>query len=69
LKKTIDKILELQGEEEIWVMEELRALQNKAVDTMEVDELAWKQRAHEDLLKHGDMNSKYFHACANQRRL
>ena len=49
-------------------MEELRALQSKALDIIEADELKWKQRAHEDWLKYGDMNPKYFYACVNQRR-
>ena len=68
LKQNTDRILELQRDEELWDIEELRALQNKAFDIMEADELKWKQRAHEDWLKYGDMNSKYFHAYVNQRR-
>jgi hypothetical protein len=68
LKQTTNKILKLQRKEEMWDMEELKALQNKALDIMEVDGLKWKQRAHKDWLKYGDMNSKYFHACVNQRR-
>ena len=68
LKQTTDRVLELEGEEELWDMEELRALQNKALEIMEVDELKWKQRAHEAWLNYVDMNSKYFHACVNQRR-
>lgn len=35
---------------------------------MEIDELKWSQRAKENWLKHGDKNSKYFHACVKQRR-
>jgi hypothetical protein len=58
----------LQGEEDVWDVEEIRALQNKAHDLMEEEELRWKQRAHEDWLAHGDKNSKFFHACVNQKR-
>ena len=32
------------------------------------DELFWKQRTHENWLKHGDGNNEYFHRIANGRR-
>ncbi|XP_059458257.1 uncharacterized protein LOC132187840 [Corylus avellana] len=68
LKQTMEKILELQGEEEEWDFDEIRALKLKANDLMEEEELKWQQRAKADWLKHGDKNSKFFHACASQRR-
>ncbi|XP_042974742.1 uncharacterized protein LOC122306380 [Carya illinoinensis] len=35
---------------------------------LEKEDLRWKQRAKRNWYKHGDRNTKYFHACANQRR-
>lgn len=35
---------------------------------MEKEDLKWKQRAKENLIKYQDNNTKYFHVCASQRR-
>jgi hypothetical protein len=37
-------------------------------DLLEQEESKWKQRAKEDWLRHRDRNTKYFHACATQKR-
>jgi len=35
---------------------------------IEMEELKWRQRAQQNWLQYGDKNSKYLHACVNQRR-
>jgi hypothetical protein len=35
---------------------------------MEQEELKWKQCAKEEWLRNGDRNTKYYHACASQKR-
>jgi hypothetical protein len=43
------------------IKEELHAL-------LEQEELKWKQWAKENWLKFGDRNTKYYHACGNQKK-
>jgi gluconate kinase len=59
---------ELQDGDGILDLENIHKLQQEVSDLLEQDDVKWRQRAKENWLKHGDKNSKYFHACANQRR-
>jgi hypothetical protein len=58
----------IQTEERGQAKEEEVQLKNEIENLLEQEEVKWKQRAKEDWLRHGDRNTKYFHACATQKR-
>ncbi|XP_042942921.1 uncharacterized protein LOC122277107 [Carya illinoinensis] len=46
----------------------IRKVQEEISLLLEKKDLRWRQRAKFNWYKHGDKNTKYFHACTNQRR-
>jgi hypothetical protein len=62
------RLEELQDGDGFLDLENIHTLQQEVNDLLEQEDLKWRQRAKENWLRHGDKNSKYFHACANQRR-
>ncbi|XP_035551737.1 uncharacterized protein LOC118349897 [Juglans regia] len=63
------KILQnLQAMENGSNVEEIRKVTKELHLTLEKEDLWWKQRAKRNWYKHGDRNTKYFHACAKERR-
>jgi hypothetical protein len=58
----------LQGEELAVERGKMKEIQNELQLKMEQEDIKWRQRSKTDWLQFGDKNSKFFHACANQRR-
>jgi hypothetical protein len=65
LKKRLDAV---QGREDEQVGEEALQLKKEINSFLDQDDMKWEQRTKADWLKLGDPNTKFFHACANQRR-
>jgi hypothetical protein len=47
---------------------QIKAMEASLDDLLKQEELWWSQRAKVHWLKHGDLNTKYFHYKANQRK-
>jgi exonuclease III len=62
------KLASLQGDENDYDGGQALGVQRDLQVHLEQEELKWRQRAKINWLSHGDKNSKFFHACANQRR-
>jgi hypothetical protein len=63
-----EELLTLQGAEGLPNRELLKRLQAEANLLLAQEDLHWHQRSKEMWLKCGDKNTKYFHACATQRK-
>ena len=66
--KQCNKLAALQGEENDPDVGYALNLQRELQTQLEQEELKWRQRAKIYWLTFGDRNSKFFHACGNQRR-
>jgi exonuclease III len=68
IKKKSREIAQLQEGEGILDVEKLGHLQQEVHVLLEQEETHLRQRAKTEWLKAGDQNSRFFHACINQRR-
>jgi hypothetical protein len=68
IKEKSEKLKSIQEESNPNDFEKEKELKEELQRLMEQEELSLKQRAKVDWLRHGDKNSKYFHACVRQRQ-
>ena len=68
IAEKMSEIQKLQEQEGVLHQTAIRGLQDKVNELLKQDDMKWSQRAKEHWLKMEDRNSKFFHACASQRR-
>jgi hypothetical protein len=62
------RLLSLQEREDTAVIPEIKKIKTQLHVLLDNEELWWRQRAKEDWLKMGDRNTRFFHACASDKR-
>lgn len=67
-KRLSEKLKNQQDRDNPLVLGEVKRLQVELNQLLYQENLWWKQRAKWHKYREGDRNTKFFHACANQRR-
>jgi hypothetical protein len=68
IKKHIRELGVIQSVDGVPDLAAIKHLKQNVHQLLEQEEVRWKQRAKINWLQHGDKNTKFFHACTNQRR-
>lgn len=61
----LDQLQKLKGPKD---NEAIRALEEDLALLLEKEDIKWKQQAKRDWYHLGDLNTRYFHSCASQRK-
>ncbi|XP_035547413.1 uncharacterized protein LOC118348929 [Juglans regia] len=68
IKELTDKLKILKETEGPEKITEIKLISGRLSTLLDQENVWWKQRANSHWLQQGDRNTKYFHACATQRR-
>lgn len=68
IKQLSAELLTAQSSSEATASHTISRLKAELAATQSEDDLYWRQRAKEAWLKFGDKNSRFFHACASQKK-
>jgi hypothetical protein len=67
IKKHCRELGVIQSVDGVLDLAAIKHLKQNVHQLLEQEEVRWKQRAKINWLQHGDKNTKFFHACTNQR--
>jgi hypothetical protein len=59
---------DLQGVEELHDEQQIKMLKSDLQNLLDQENLQCRQKSKQNWFKHGDRNTKYFHACATKRQ-
>ncbi|XP_041011334.1 uncharacterized protein LOC121255116 [Juglans microcarpa x Juglans regia] len=69
LRVKTERLREMQAAEEWGNIEVIKGLREEVGIMLEQEDLKWRQRSKTHWYQMGDMNAKFFHSCATERRM